>query len=182
MDSTTHSLDYVFGLLKDATSAKTGGSSGDRLQAALLWVRTAEKWSDSTSVQAYRTTFEVLENLLASGRSLESRHLRLGYSEAEGTRNIAVEGTARAISLGNIELALELLEQGRSVLLTQAGRYRTQVDDLETVLPRLAHKFRMISTEMEASTMRTGQQEPFETTDDVVASCVPTDHREYSFD
>jgi hypothetical protein len=63
-----------------------------------------------------------------------------------------VDTAACAIREGRIEMALELLEQGRSLLLTQAGRYRTPVDDLEDTL---ANEFRAISVKMEASAMTT---------------------------
>ena len=63
-----------------------------------------------------------------------------------------MDAAACAIREGRIEMALELLEQGRSLLLTQAGRYRTPVDDLEDTL---ADEFRAISAKMEASVMTT---------------------------
>ncbi len=61
-----------------------------------------------------------------------------------------MDAAACAIRESRIEMALELLEQGRSLLLTQAGRYRTPVDDLESTL---AEEFRVISAKMEASAM-----------------------------
>ena len=63
-----------------------------------------------------------------------------------------MDSAACAIREDRIAMALELLEQGRSLLLTQAGRYRTPVDDLEETL---AGEFRAISAKMDASVMTT---------------------------
>ena len=85
-----------------------------------------------------------------------SVHYRLTSTiRLDGTRHLAVDAAACAIRQGRLETALELLEQGRSLLLTQAGRYRTPVDDLEDAL---AGEFRTISAKMEASAMTTRLQ------------------------
>lgn len=113
----------------------------------------ATAWSHPSSLAAYCKSLELLDVLLATGRSLESRHLRLASSALKRTQSLAVNGAAHAIGLGCVELAIEMLEQGRSVLLTQAGKYRTQVDGLED---SLANAFRAVSVKMEASAMNTG--------------------------
>ncbi len=145
------SQNQVLTLLKEATS---DGPLTNRMQAALSWVRTAVTWSDPSSLDAYRTSLGLLQTLLESGSSLESRHLRLTSGTVLGTQSLVVDAAACAISLGHIPLALEMLEQGRNVLLTQAGRYRTRVDDLEYIDPRLADEFKMISAQMDASAMK----------------------------
>ncbi len=160
----------IFQLIKEATSIAQGGSPGDCLQAALSWVDLTIQWSDLSSIEAYCKSLELLQIVLAAGSSLESRHLNLISIALDETRNLAVNGAACAIKLGNLELALEMLEQGRSLLMTQAGRYRTPVDDLEDTL---AHEFRAISAKMNASVMGTRLQAADEasdqTTEDAVA-------------
>jgi hypothetical protein len=119
-------------------------------------VSISTQWFHPSSLDAYRTALEQLEILVANGGALESRHLRLTSHTARGTKSLAVDGAACSIELGNIETALEFLEQGRSLLLTQAGRYRTQVDDLERTHPKLSNEFRILSAKMEASSMDAG--------------------------
>ena len=67
-------------------------------------------------------------------------------------------------------MALEMLEQGRSLLFNQAGRYRTPIDGLEDTL---TEEFRAISARMEVKAMgtRLGNVDPGpnRTTKDVVA-------------
>jgi hypothetical protein len=118
----------------------------------LDWVDLSIQWSHISSLNAYRKSLELLQIVISTGSSLESVHYRLtSTATLEGTQHLAVDAAACAIREGCIEMALELLEQGRSLLLTQAGRYRTPVDDLDDTL---ADEFRAISAKMEASTMK----------------------------
>lgn len=104
---------------------------------------------------------------------MESRHLHLTSNEFQETQTLAVDAAACAINLDHVEMALEMLEQGRSLLLNQAGRYRTVVDGLED---SLADEFRAISTKMEMSAMNTGLDDvnpkPNRRTEDAIAKYV----------
>ena len=166
-DATIVGRDRALQLLEEATHATTGGSPGDRLSAAFNWVNLATRWSHPSSLDAYRKSLELLEVVIATGRSLETRHLRL-TSDKE-TQTLAVDAAACAIGLDQVEMALEMLEQGRSLLFNQAGRYRTPIDGLEDTL---TEEFRAISARMEVKAMDTlGDVDPGpnRTMEDVVA-------------
>jgi hypothetical protein len=143
----------IIRLLVQATLQPTGGSPSRRLHAALFWASVASKWADPSAIEAYRTSLQLLEMVLAGMRSLGARHLRLTSEEIAGSRILARNAAAFAIERGEVELALEMLEQGRGVLLMQAGRFRTPIQDLETVDSQLASEFQAISKQMEASVM-----------------------------
>ena len=142
----------ILQLIEESTYATTGGPPRDRLQAAFAWVKLATRWSHPSSIEAYRKSLELLEVFLATGSTLESRHLRLTSNEFEETQTLAVDAAACAISLDHVEMALEMLEQGRSLLLNHAGKYRTPIDGLEDTL---AGDFRAISAKMEVWAMNT---------------------------
>ncbi len=131
----------------------SGGNGRECLEAASKWARLADLWLDASAIDAYRTSLELMSSLVASGSSLEARHARLNSGQAPSTHTLAVEAASCAISLEEIKTAVELLEQGRSVLLTQAGRYRTRVDELEAINPSLAQNFKNASRRMEGSIM-----------------------------
>ncbi len=152
----------IIEILREATLATTGGSPETRLRASLIWVDVAIGWSDPSALEAYRVALELLETVLASGRSMESRHQRITSARTRKTDNLAVDGAALALDSGEIEMAVELLEQGRSILLTQAGKYRTRVDDLRAINPSLADEFVSTSEMMKNSVMPSGNDE-FET-------------------
>ncbi len=125
--------------------------------AAFSWVDRSIEWAHPSSLDAYRKSLELLQVVISAGRSLESLHHRLTSTVTlKWTEHLAVDAAACAIREGRIEMALELLEQGRNLLLTQVGRYRTPVDDLEDTL---ADEFRTISGKMEASAMTTRLQD-----------------------
>ena len=168
-DSTIVGRDRILQLLEEATHATTGGSPGDRLSAAFNWVNLATRWSHPSSLDAYRKSLELLEVVIATGSSLETRHLRLTSNRFKETQNLAVDAAACAIGLDQVEMALEMLEQGRSLLFNQAGRYRTPIDGLEDTL---TEEFRAISARMEVKAMDTlGDVDPGpdRTMEDVVA-------------
>ena len=170
----TDTKEEIFELMEEATSATIGGTPDARLEAAMSWIKLAVEWSDSSSaLEAYRKSLELLRVVLITGSSLESRHGRLTSRALKETQNLAVDGAACAIDSGKVEMALEMLEQGRSLLLTEAGRYRTPVDGLDDTL---AAEFRDISMKMEASAMTAGIQnvDPSsnQTTEDAVAAYV----------
>jgi hypothetical protein len=128
----------------------------DRLLAAFSWVDLSIQRPHPSCLRAYCTSLELLQVLISTGSSLESVHYRLTSTiTLKRTRHLAVDAAAYAIREGHVEMALELLEQGRSLLLTQAGRYRTPVDHLDD---ELANEFRAISAKMEASAMATRMQ------------------------
>ena len=143
----------IIDLLVQATLQTSGGPPSHRLQAALLWVSVASRWAEPSALDAYHTSLQLLEIALVGMRSLEARHLRLTSAKIKGSRMLARNAAACAIARGKVELALEMLEQGRGILLMQAGRYRTPTQYLEAVHPHLALEFQAISRQMEASVM-----------------------------
>ena len=139
----------ILWLLKEATSF-THGPPNSRLRASLSWVAAAGKWSDPSEIEAYRISLGLIQTILADNSSLQLRHTRLTSRQLARSQTLAVDAAACAISNDRPELAVELLEQGRAVLLTQAGHYRTRVDELEAIDSNLAGEFRKASREMEA--------------------------------
>jgi hypothetical protein len=119
-------------------------------------VKLATQWSHSTSLDAYRRSLELLRKFIILGSSLESRYLRLTSVALKGAETLALDGAACAIDLGQIETALEMLEWGRSLLLSQAGRHKTLLD---YVIDSLAREFNEIGAKMEASAMGNGLED-----------------------
>ena len=137
------------------TVATGNGPLKMRLQAVLSWADVVSTWSDASAVHAYRVSLDLREIIIASESCLEARHRRLTCIDNLRNRNLAVDGAACAIAWGQVESAIEILEQGRSMVLAQAGKYRTIVEELKVRDPTLASEFQAISTKMEASAMDT---------------------------
>ncbi|TQE34140.1 CHAT domain-containing protein [Streptomyces ipomoeae] len=98
------------------------------LRAALL-----EDWAQA--VDGYRLAIAQLPLMAWHGLELEDRISGLAVSDS-----IACDAAAAALSAGRPETALQLLEQGRGVLLAQAVDSRFDLTALEEQEPRLAHR------------------------------------------
>ena len=72
-------------------------------------------------------------------------------------RNLPVNSAACAIHLGDIELAMELLEQGQNVLASVVTPYRSFMDDLEAAQPNLVNEFKAVSEKIESPRTRKGR-------------------------
>jgi hypothetical protein len=121
-------------------------------KAAVKWAQLAYKVDPSQSLLGYETALFLLPRVAWLGESLP---VRSEYLASIGT--LATEAAATAIAFEKPHLALEWLEQGRSIVWGQLLNLRTPVDDLRAVNPNLANDLVWTSRALEkASTRDTG--------------------------
>ena len=113
------------------------------------------KWSDKSAVEAYRTCLQLLEVLLTVETSAQ---LREHLDSIPSIERLATDGAACAIHHGQIKSAVEMVEQGRRVLQTGVGSWRSQFDDLEAMHPTMAEDLRKILMQLEATVVPIGRQ------------------------
>ncbi|KAG1865653.1 hypothetical protein C8R48DRAFT_747702 [Suillus tomentosus] len=99
-----------------------------RLQACLSWVRHASQHSHGTQLEAYATSLQLLDAYMSVTASVSSRHSVM----MEFPRTLAVDAASCALHSGDVGRAVELLEQGRTIIWTQMARLRTPLDGLQT--------------------------------------------------
>jgi hypothetical protein len=68
-------------------------------------------------------------------------------------RSLASDAASSAIELGQLEEAVELLEQGRAILWSQLRGYRHPLEELRDIDGELAHHFEYVSGELERLAM-----------------------------
>lgn len=135
-------MSEVLELLQEA-SHQSMSATQDRMAAATMWKTVASVFgSPSTSeLEAIKTILSLLDIAVAESTSLEGISNRLTeewtFKDAQGA---ASDGAALAIGSGNLSLAVSLLEQGRSIIYTQLGRYRSVIDDIRKASPNLAER------------------------------------------
>ena len=83
------------------------------------------------------------------GQTISQRH-----KAVQSIAGIANEAAAAAIALGKFDIALEWLEQGRSIVWGQLLKLRTPVDELHNVRPDLALDLVRISRELDSAGTR----------------------------
>ncbi|KAG9083358.1 hypothetical protein FRC06_004576, partial [Ceratobasidium sp. 370] len=100
-------------------------------------------------LEAYTHCMMLLPQVVWLGASIHDRHQCL-------TRRVgilATEAATAAIEQTRFDLALEWLEQGRSVVWGQTLQLRTPYDELHAVHPQLAEELQYVSHEFECTSM-----------------------------
>ncbi|KAG1830006.1 CHAT domain-containing protein [Suillus variegatus] len=123
----TDSLNAAMHHIKAAANLVSGGLRS-RLQASLRWVGYASRHSHGTQLEAYATSLQLLDAYMSVTASVSSRHNVM----MEFPCTLAVDAASCALRSGDVGRAVELLEQGRTIIWTQMGRLRTPLDGLQT--------------------------------------------------
>ncbi|AOS61846.1 CHAT domain-containing protein [Actinoalloteichus hymeniacidonis] len=119
-----------------------------RAVAARLWAETAvrlRRWSEATA--AFAVAVAELPQLAWHGIERGARERRLRTWEG-----LATEAAAAALSAGDPERAVELLEQGRSMLWSQALQTRDDFSVLRERDAALHDRLRAVATRLSATT------------------------------
>ncbi|KZO93697.1 hypothetical protein CALVIDRAFT_518734 [Calocera viscosa TUFC12733] len=147
---TKSAQDYQLCLRALQTAAYNQSSTpNDRLEAASQWASMVYKETPHQALDAYRVALSLLPKVAWRGLEQNVRYRRLHW------RNLATDAAACAITVGRPELAVELLEQGRAVLLNSSLQLRVEVEQLRKTEPALARQLEELSNELELSTSRT---------------------------
>ncbi|KAG8922746.1 hypothetical protein FRC02_011636 [Tulasnella sp. 418] len=139
----SHNAEEITSLFEMATDHKPAHAKS-RLDSALSWIRKAK--GDSL-VRAFERALNLADQYLLIRSSISSRHRLLPSIPF----TLAPDAAAVAIAAGDVKKAVEFLEQGRSLLWSQMGRYRTSIQALQDVDPGLAEEFGKLSAQLEAS-------------------------------
>ena len=120
------------------------GSSSIRFRASLLWISCARRVGSESLLDAYSHTITLLPQVAWIGLPLKVR-----YHELLLAADVARDAAATALQLGHTEMAVEWLEQGRSVVWGQLFQLRTPLDELRSAFPNLADRLERVSSELE---------------------------------
>lgn len=113
------------------------GAPSVRASAAIAWghlAARAERWAEA--IRAYRTAIDLLEKVAPRGLARSDQE-----HELIGITGVGSRAAACCLELGDVELAVELLEHGRGVLLSQAIATRTDLTALAERHPDVAERF-----------------------------------------
>ncbi|MEV6633714.1 CHAT domain-containing protein [Actinoplanes sp. NPDC051470] len=121
--------------------------------ARLLGDFIVETGRPAEAVEAYATAVGLLEAIAWRGLSRPDQERLLAEFE-----DVAVDAAACALTAGRPRLAVELLEQGRGVLLTQVIDGRSGYDRLRAAAPEPAERLRAVQDELGARSAEGGDQ------------------------
>ncbi|KAG1772373.1 CHAT domain-containing protein [Suillus occidentalis] len=99
-----------------------------RLRASLDWVRHVDQHKHGPEFEAYGTSMQLMDAYMSATASVSSRHSAM----KDFPSMLAVDAASCALCGGDVRRAVELLEQGRTIIWTQMTRLRTPLDNLQT--------------------------------------------------
>ena len=150
-EHTGESSDYYTTLRLFEKSAKTLGPPSVRLTAARAWAQISMTHDPSAAMDAYGIAIDLIAQIAGMHRTVEQRHTNL-----IDISDLTTAAASAAFAQGEIEKALEWLEQARCLIWSQLNQLRTPVDDLRAHEPDLAQRFLNISSALESSGSRRG--------------------------
>ncbi|TDL18329.1 hypothetical protein BD410DRAFT_775091 [Rickenella mellea] len=117
-----------------------------QFKAAIEWSHCAHKHQNiDSTLEAYTTAFKLLPRISWLGLTIASRHHALLRYAIHLARN----GAAASLLAGDLEQALEWLEQGRSVVWGQLLQLRSPIDDLYEINLDLAMRLSSVALALE---------------------------------
>jgi len=138
-----------------AYSRSAGSAFGPpsiRLKAACNWAALCSSFQPGETICAYSALIDLLPRVLWLSKTLEQR-----YKDIAGIGDAVTDAAAAAIRLGEIHLALEWLEQGRSIVWGQMLQLRTPLDTLRQHHPNDADELEKISRTLESTGSHSGR-------------------------
>ncbi|KAG9089220.1 hypothetical protein FS749_001526 [Ceratobasidium sp. UAMH 11750] len=142
-----HALDAL-SHYKQAALVVTG-SPAIRFRASHNWALLSQLCG-LPPLEAYANSMTILPHVVWLGASAQDRYKCLATTQVG---ILATEAATAAISQTRYDLALEWLEQGRSIVWGQTLQLRTPYDELSTDHPDLAEELQYVSTQFEHASM-----------------------------
>ncbi|KDQ61807.1 hypothetical protein JAAARDRAFT_172246 [Jaapia argillacea MUCL 33604] len=142
--SPAHNSEEAFTLLADAAHHKAA-SSCRQLKAAREWISHAVRHHHHSALDAYTCALALLHKCLATRPDVTAQQEFLG---AKG-KSLACDAAAFAIKEGKVEMALEMLEHGRTILWSKLRGYRESLHALGDADPSLCTHFEDVSAKLE---------------------------------
>ncbi|WP_328341274.1 CHAT domain-containing protein [Micromonospora sp. NBC_00421] len=139
-------LDAAVGMWR-SSSASRAGAVEIRMTAARTWAQTAAEAGDAElALEAYGTAVGLLPLLAWRGLDRTVQEKRLA-----AVSGLAGDAAAWALAAGQPQRAVELLEQGRQVLWSQALQTRSDLSALAAVAPALADELDRTRRELDGT-------------------------------
>jgi CHAT domain-containing protein/tetratricopeptide (TPR) repeat protein len=119
-----------------------------RYEISALWA--LKKYMPASfRLEMHVNSLALLQRLLAVSYDVDQQELKLANTPY--AKGLSSEAAALAITEGQTELAVSLLDHGRSLVLSALQRYKNPLDDLRKIDPNLADDLKTIGSQLELS-------------------------------
>jgi CHAT domain-containing protein len=125
------------------------GQEPDRFQLSCQWAFIARIIGHPTTLTAYKTAMGLMQKSLSFAPTVSIQHTRLAAMTVY-CKNMPLDYASFQIGLGRFEEAVEILEQGRTLLWSEMRDLRTRMARLVEEDSALANRLAEINQELEA--------------------------------
>jgi CHAT domain-containing protein len=148
LEDNQHVVSTAFTLFEEAANHPTATARA-RFQAALHWRQEARHLKHHSILLAYSKVLTLLDRCLVAIPTTELQQQFLRTNNLV-PRYLASDAASSAIDAGQLETAVEFLEQGRAILWSKMRGYRHPLKDLHDVDRQLAEHFQILSGQLES--------------------------------
>ena len=146
----SHDLDDVMSLF--ASGVKDSYATvPSRFELACHWAHTGRIFRHPSVLIAYNSAMSLMQESLAFAPTLSNQHDLL-LEKHDLYEKTPLNFASYHIRAGQVERAVEVLEQGRALLWSEMRGFRTSTDRLRAADPDLADRFTAINEELEMLT------------------------------
>ncbi|KAI0303328.1 CHAT domain-containing protein, partial [Multifurca ochricompacta] len=124
----------------------------ERFHLSCVWAQVARLMDHPSIPFAYDNAMLCMQDTLAFAPTLHIQHSHLA-STRDSYETLPLNYASYQIHTGQLERAIETLDQGRALLWSELRGLRTSIDRLTRVDPSLAKKFSGVNRDLEALTM-----------------------------
>ncbi|KDQ61787.1 hypothetical protein JAAARDRAFT_172223 [Jaapia argillacea MUCL 33604] len=147
-------VEYAFNLFVAAAGHRSAPMH-EQLRVALQWCSYAQTYNHVSVLSAYSCVLRLLDQCLTIYPDIGQQHNFL----TSQSRSLACDAAAYAIIRGDLEKAVEFLEQGRTILWSRMLGYRQSFDQLHDIDPELAKEFEETCAQLENNAVMTGSSQ-----------------------
>ncbi|KAG9090181.1 hypothetical protein FRC06_001187 [Ceratobasidium sp. 370] len=120
-----------------------------RFRAARWWAEISIQYDPAGSLEAFQRAIEYIPQIVWLGDATEHR-----YKGVASLDNITMEAAAAAVTLHKLDVALEWLEEGRTIVWSQLLQLQTHFNQLPAGQERLATELRQTAEALASRTFR----------------------------
>ncbi|KAG9106758.1 hypothetical protein FRC07_008743, partial [Ceratobasidium sp. 392] len=124
----------------------SSGSTGHKMGSSIAWARISTRYHLSDRLEAYSRVIELISQIAWLGSPVDHRFKHMSTLVIAPT-----EAAATAIDLSQHNLALEWLEEGRSVVWSQTLQLRTPLDKLYSTDATLAGDLEQVAHQLDSA-------------------------------
>ena len=128
------------------------GSTPRRFQLSCKWARIARLAGHPSTSTAYDCAISLMQDCFTFAPTLDKQHSRL-VAMRDDYETLPLDYASYHVSTGQLQRAIETLEQGRALIWSEMRGLRTSIDQIRAMDSHLADNFAAVNRDLEMLTL-----------------------------